>query len=274
MKIDITQVLKAWPYNPQHKIRIVKAQDDRKVIQLRLPLGIEQYELDGRPDGARPYGSGSALEEFEHRAREYADTHLCGDGFTISHEEYLELRGEAAQYYSRYLLLFQSGEFAKALRDALHNMRICSFVEKHVSSDRDQAVFSQYKPYIIWIYTISRLMLLLQAQDLRHAQLLLQEAIAEINNLASIDTPAFQHEKERSLRHLESALQQIDFRDEGSSSAQKDPEAEVANQTSSPYHYMEAGSIQRLQEELKKAIYEEDYEKAALIRDRLRERKP
>jgi hypothetical protein len=272
MKTDITQVLKTWPYNPQHKIRIVTAQDDRKVIQLRLPLGIEQYELDGRPDGARPYGSGSVLEEFENRAEEYSDTRISsGEGFGISHEEYLELRSEAAQYYSRYLLLFQSGEFAKALRDALHSMRICSFVEKYVRADQDREVFLQYKPYIIWIYTISRLMLLLQAQDLRHAQLVLQEAIAEINNLAGIDAPAFLYEKERSLRHLESALRQIDFQNEESPPAQNAPEA--VHLTSAPPR-KETRSIQRLQEELRKAIHEENYEKAALIRDKLNEHKP
>jgi hypothetical protein len=271
MKTDITQVLKRWPYNPQHKIRIVTAQDDRKVMQLRLPLGIEQYELDGRPDGAQPYGSGSVLEEFENRVKEYSGTRISGEGFTISHDEYLELRSEAAQYYSRYLLLFQSSEFAKALRDALHNMRICSFVEKYVTSDQDREVFLQYKPYIIWIYTISRLMLLLQAQDLSQAQLLLQEAIAEINNLSGVDAPAFRYEKERSLRHLESALRQITFQNKEASSAQNNPKP--VNRTFPPQQN-EVHSTQRLEEELKRAIYEENYEKAARIRDRLKERKP
>jgi len=36
--------------------------DGREVMQVRLPLGIEQYELDGRPDGKRPHHTASLLD--------------------------------------------------------------------------------------------------------------------------------------------------------------------------------------------------------------------
>ena len=54
MKHDLSQLLHDWPYDPEHTMRIVTAGDGRSVLQVRLPLGIEQYELEGRPDGHEP----------------------------------------------------------------------------------------------------------------------------------------------------------------------------------------------------------------------------
>ena len=51
---DLRQILKAWPYDPEHDARIVRGDDGRELLQVRTPLGIEQYEMDGRPDGLRP----------------------------------------------------------------------------------------------------------------------------------------------------------------------------------------------------------------------------
>jgi hypothetical protein len=243
MKTDITQVLNAWPYNPQKKIRIITARSGKKVIQFRLLLGIEQYELDGRPDGERPYGADSVLDEFEERLNEYSGKHASEAGFHFTHQEYIELRKEAALYYSRYLLLFQAGEFIKALRDSSHNMRICSFVERYAALKQDRISFLEYKPYIFWIYTVSRLMLSLQEQDIRRVENILKEAIAEMNNFSGINTPAFHFEKKRSLRYLESSLQQIS--------------------------YEEPVPLAYLQKELEQAVQEENYEKAAVLRDKL-----
>ncbi|MDR1932903.1 MAG: hypothetical protein LBQ57_08810 [Spirochaetales bacterium] len=245
MKSDITSVLRAWPYNPQKAIRIITAPDDRKVIQLRLPQGIEQYNLDGRPDGSRPYGCGSVLEEFENRLKEYTDKHSSDAGFHFTYKEYAELRNEVVLYYFRYLLLFRAGAFEKALRDSDHAMRICSFVENYVAPNHRRTAFLEYKPYILWVYTVSRLIPTLQSQDVDGAEIILKEAIAEMSNLSAINTPSFQIEKKRSLRHLESSLQQIGYR------------------TSVPLRY--------LQKELEHAAREENHEKAASVRNRLHE---
>jgi hypothetical protein len=238
MESDITQVLNAWPYNPQNQIRIVTARNGKKVIQLRLPLGIEQYDLDDRPDGERPYGAGSVLEEFKKRLREYAGSHTADAGFHFTHEEYINLRKEAALYYSRYLLLFQAGEFTRALRDSAHTMRICSFVEKHAALSQDRTAFLEYKPYIFWIYTVSRLMLLLREQDIRRARIILQEAIVEMHNFPAIKALALHSDGKQFPRRID---------------------------------YQEPAPLACLEKELEQAVREENYEKAASLRDRLRE---
>jgi protein-arginine kinase activator protein McsA len=60
-----------------------------------------------------------------------------------------------------------------------------------------------------------------------------------------IDTPAFQFERVRSLNYLKATLKQI--------------------------HEKKDNPLDTLKSELKEAVDEEDYEKAASIRDRIRE---
>src|SRR6516165_375595 len=59
---DLRKLLLDWPHDPENDARIVRVEGGREVLQVRTPLGIEQLELDGRPDGARPHGMESALE--------------------------------------------------------------------------------------------------------------------------------------------------------------------------------------------------------------------
>ena len=62
---DLRKILKSWPYDPEQDARIIRGDDGRDLLQVRTPLGIEQYEMDGRPDGARPHGMESALEYYQ-----------------------------------------------------------------------------------------------------------------------------------------------------------------------------------------------------------------
>ncbi len=64
---DIRELLDGWPFDPENDARIVRGKDGRKVLQVRTPLGLEQLEMLGRPDGARPHGLESALEFHQQR---------------------------------------------------------------------------------------------------------------------------------------------------------------------------------------------------------------
>ena len=52
--MDLRKTLQAWPYDPEQDARVLPGEDGRQIVQVRTPLGIEQYEVGGRPDGARP----------------------------------------------------------------------------------------------------------------------------------------------------------------------------------------------------------------------------
>ena len=113
MSADITDILREWEFDSDNQIRIIQAEDGRQVLQVRQPMGIEQYELDGRPDGKKPFGRESALEEFQARLESYRASHGSEEGFTLTHDDFAALQGEGVLFYFRYLVLFQIGDFVR-----------------------------------------------------------------------------------------------------------------------------------------------------------------
>jgi len=241
---DITDILRSWEFDADNQVRIIQAVDGREVLQIRQPLGIEQYELDGRPDGKTPAGQECYLEVLQSRLESHVAEHGSDTDFRVSHADFLQLQNEGILYYYRYLVLFQIGDFDRTARDTEHNLGICDIVEKYAEVEDDKKEILQYRPYILRMYAISKAMISLHQQLKTAAREILESAIAEIEGMPDIDTPAFQFERIRSLKYLRSTLKQ------------------VLEQKVSP--------LESLKQELDTAVQDENYEKAAEIRDRIR----
>lgn len=237
MSKDLSEILSDWNYDPENAVRLITADDGRQLLQVRLPLGIEQYELDGRPDGVRPFGKTTLLEEFQERAR------LSSGDFSLAHEDFVNLSNEGILFYYRYLRLFQIGDYRRTARDTDHNMELCELVEKHGAEVEDRNSLLQYKPYIMRMNAISKAMMFLHQHLKTAAREILEAAIDNIRGLPEVDTPSFQFERVRSIDYLESALKQV--------------------------HEKRISPVDTLKEELDKAVEEEDYERAAELRDRI-----
>jgi hypothetical protein len=244
MSADISNILREWEFDSDNQIRIVQADDGRQVLQVRQPLGLEQYELDGRPDGKRPFNRDTALEEYQARLENYTSSHGGDEGFMISHDDFATLQSEGVLFYFRYLVLFQIGDFARTARDTEHNLKLFGLVERFGDSDDDRKELLQYKPYVIRMNAIARAMISLHKEMKAVAEDIITNAIASIEDMHDIDTPAFQFERVRSLNYLNATLKQIH------------------DKTSSP--------VDALKGELQTAIDNEDYERAAALRDRIR----
>jgi hypothetical protein len=244
MAADITDILREWEFDSDNQIRIIQADDGRQVLQVRQPMGIEQYELDGRPDGKKPFGRDTALEEFQARLENYRGSHGSEEGFALSHEDFAALQAEGVLFYFRYLVLFQIGDFVRTARDTDHNLSLFRMVEQFGESDDDRKELLQYKPYVLRMNAIARAMISLHKEMKSAAEDILNSAISAIEDMGEIDTPAFQFERVRSLNYLKATLKQIHDK--------KDSPAEM------------------LKTELQQAIEAEDYELAASLRDRIR----
>ena len=79
---DIGHILNEWDYSEDRAVRKIVGDDGKPKLQVRLPLGIEQYEMDGRPDGVRPNGYGSFLEYYESRLRAHRIDQATDEGFS------------------------------------------------------------------------------------------------------------------------------------------------------------------------------------------------
>jgi len=241
---DLTQLLSDWPYDPDNTTRIITAEDGRSVLQVRLPLGLEQYELEGRPDGSQPMGKPTVVDIVEDQLAAYVQEHGADDGFLIDHEEAVLLQNEGVLFYYRYLLLFQMNDFSRVSRDTEHNLRLARLLEKYCENDSDRNAVLQFKPYIVRMNAMARAMMAVQNDMKETAAEVIDGAVEEIEQMADIDSPAFHFEKVRSVNYLRSALKQI--------------------------HDKQPDPVKRLEEELERAVEDENYERAAELRDQIR----
>src|ERR1041384_431212 len=127
---DLRDALKSWPYDPDNDARLTRGADGREILQVRTPLGIEQYEIDGRPDGERPHGLESLLEfHLQKLARVKADKREAD--FKLSPEECGDLFSEGTLYYFRYVRLFQLKDWVRTLRDTGRNLEVFDLVHRY-----------------------------------------------------------------------------------------------------------------------------------------------
>ena len=245
--IDLRQLLKSWPYDPENDARIFQAGDGREILQVRTPLGIEQFELEGRPDGTRPHGMESALE-FQLRRLEAAKLAQREAHFELSEGECAELFNEGMLYYFRYARLFQLKDWSRTVRDTGRNLRAFDFVHRYARREEDQHFLERWRPYILRVNASAAAMLELEKPAFKKALRIVQAAIDSIKSLQDLEDETFRFERERSLAALQELAEQIQ---------QKQPRSEQ----------------DLLEEQLRRAIEAQEFEEAAKLRDKLRELK-
>jgi hypothetical protein len=245
MNPDIGPILREWPFDPEKNVRRFTGEDGKARLQVRLPLGLEQYELDGRPDGARPDGEESYLEAYQKRLAQYAREHAGDGGFLLTREDCARLQQEALLYYSRYLLCFQIGDFAQVQRDTERNMRLFRFVHRYAEHEEDRVALDQYWPYIIRMNAMAQALDLIQKGGFEEALLVARRAVARIRELEEVPNETFSFEKARSLAVLDQLVEEL---------KDKAPPEER----------------EIVRDRLQRAVAEENYERAAQLRDLLR----
>jgi len=243
--MDLRKLLKSWPYDPENDARLVRGDDEREVLQVRTPVGIEQYEMDGRPDGARPHGLESALE-FHLRRLEEAKIAGKEKDFQLSPLECGELFSEGTLYYFRYVRLFQLKDWARTIRDTERNMRAFDFVHHYAEREEDQEYLEKWRPYIIRVHATAAAMQALDQQAYDRGLRIANEAAEKIAALDDLEDETFKFERERSLTAVR----------------------ELANQIRRNRPLSE---LEQLEHQMKRAVERQEFERAAQLRDKIKE---
>jgi hypothetical protein len=238
---DLTELLQSWPYdgeNPSNNFRLIQARDGRALIQVREPVGIQQLEYMGRPDGARPQGMDTWLDYYEQQAE-------SDPLFSLSHEDCLRMIQEGILYYQRYLILYQMEDWEGVARDTGRNIRYFDFVKEHADNAEDSHTIEQYRPYILRMNSIANCQLMLKQGHVREAADLLKSALRTIRELEPVESLVFRMELEKSVKHLQELIGEI----EGLR-----PES----------------LLEKLNRQKDEAILREDFELAARLRDKIK----
>jgi hypothetical protein len=238
--LDLNNLLEGWSHEPgQVKARKIVGRDGREKLQLRIDLGLIQMELNGRPDGQRPHGSESLLEY--HQAKASAAKSV-DEAYYLTEQDIVFLQSEAIQYYHRYLSLFQLRDFSNVIRDTDRNLEMIDFICEHCSDEESKWGVEQYRPYIIMMNTRAKASQALQVAKTGEAFRLIELGKERIEGFyRSVDQPDW-IESSNELAFLKEWLKEI--------------------RETIPLSPLEA-----MERDLKRAIADEAYERAAELRD-------
>lgn len=247
MNYDISHLLEAWDYQAgQIVVRKFKGKDGREKIQLRVDLGLLQMNSAGRPDGKQPFGHESLLEHFEARLEKFrAERDDSDEGFRLSPEDCAKLQQEAIQYHHRYICLYQLKEFDAVLRDTQRNLRVFDFVERYAEHPELAWALQQLRPQLLMMQIRALGSKKLEESDFEGAISAVEEGLEEIRTFYREHGRNDMIEQSGEIHSLEGWMQEL--------------------RTTKPLSERE-----KLEHALADAVRREDYEKAAAMRDALR----
>jgi hypothetical protein len=246
MSFDISALLDQWDYLPgQVVVRKFRGKDGQEKIQLRVDLGLLQMNAQGRPDGKRPYGRESLLEYYQDCLGKFKREHAGDDcDFRLTAEDCSRLQQEFIQYHHRYICLFQLEEFDAVIEDTERNLNVFNFVEKYAGMD-DGWALQQFRPQCLMMRIRARGAVALKEDRYDQVIRLVESGLEEIRQFYRDHERQDLMEQSVEIQSLEVWLEEI--------------------QSKRPMTARE-----KLESALNEAVKNEDYEKAALVRDKLR----
>jgi hypothetical protein len=238
---DIDAILRDWPYQAGViSARIVRAAGRRKVLQMRIELGLLQMEFNGRPDGERPGGKDTYLDFISGQLGDGEDAPQL-----LTDEQCFEIDREFVQYYHRRICCLALREFDHAVADADHTLALMDFVAAHSPNEDWTASHERYRPFVYFHRTQALALAVLEKAGP-------EAAIEEINNGLDDMRKIFVAAEAEEQFEADELVNQL---------------GELKESLRKEY---QVG--QTLAEQLAEAVAAEEYERAARLRDEMARR--
>ncbi len=243
--MDISAALRGWDFSPgQVNVRLIRGNDGKPKLQLRLDLGLLQMELNGRPDGKRPHRSRTELDFQVRKLHRHVTRRGSDAGFSLASSDCQALREESAMFYHRYLSLFVLEQYEPVIRDTQHNLDVLDICAKYGRNDYDRMCLEQYRPYIIMMQTRAKACEALRQGFVKTSMAYLRGGLKRIARLVP------REDRRKALRSSSEAEILVDMLRQIRVQLPADPKIV-------------------LRKKLRAAISEERYEEAAALRDQL-----
>ena len=242
MSQDIDDALSGWEFKPgQMQARLVQAAG-REVIQMRVDLGILQMETGPRPDGTSPHGFPTYFAYLQDQARA---ARRSDKEFTLSEEQCVDADREFVEFYQRRICWLALGNFSRAMADADHTLAFMDFVRAHSPNEEYTQAHEQYRGFVLFQRTQAAAAVEVEKKNPEAA---VDEIRAGLEKLRAFFA-SFQAEEQMEEDGMVQHLRKIEKSLRGE-------------------YKIEA----TLQEQLDLAVANEEYERAAQLRDALRKR--
>lgn len=251
MNFDISHLLDHWDYQPgQVVVRKFVGKDGQEKIQLRVDLGLLQMNAQGRPDGKRPFGHPTLFDFYLAKLQQHRQSNEGNDeSFTLKPEDCARLQMEAFQYHHRYICLLQLEDHAGVLRDTSRNLKVFDFVEEFAEDEELAWTLQQFRPQVLMIHTRAVATQYLQTEEFAAA---IKEIEAGIDRLREFYDSHSRHDllaHSPEISGLQHWLEEVN-------------------------HKRPLSKREQLERDLSEAVKQEDYERAAKVRDALKKLKP
>ncbi len=247
MSFDISHILESWDYKPgEVMVRRFKGKDGVDRIQLRVDLGLLQMNATGRPDGKRPSGYKSLLDCFQAKLKRHLAEHEDSEaGFRLTEEDCARMQLEVLQYHHRYLCLLQLQDFEGASRDARHNLALFELAERFAESEELAWSLKQFQPHVLMVLARARASQALADGNYDLAISRVEEGLSRLRHFYQSHAKPDMEEHSGEIRSLEVWLEKI--------------------RSDRPLT-----SRELLEKAIAEAVQREDYERAAEMRDALK----
>ena len=162
---------------------------------------------------------------------------------------WVALQFEALQYYQRHNCLWQLEDYTGVIRDTERNLAVIEFVQRHAETEDLAWALMQFKPQLIHMQVRARATESLRTEDYEAAIEIVTEGLDRIKDFFRENTRQDMPDHGIEINGLKSWLDELNTR-----------------RPLSPR--------EKLEQEINDAVNNEDYEKAAQMRDALRNLKP
>jgi UvrB/uvrC motif len=154
----IDHLLKDWAYEPDGCVRMIKGADGRDLLQVRIDLGVLQLETSGRPDGHRPEGFATILDML-------IDRELHSPDLELDDELCEEIDREFVQFYHRRIAWLRLQRFDLAVRDASHTLALMDFCREHSPDEEWTFQHEQHRSFVVFHKTQASSLIAIEQQQ-------------------------------------------------------------------------------------------------------------
>ena len=234
---NIDNLLREWPYDPQSiSVRLTEGEDGRDLIQMRIDMGVLQLEVSGRPDGMQPEGVETYYDHL------VGQSIRDGDGFTLNDDQCAEVDREFVQFYHRRICWLKLQNFQRAVADADHTLELMDFCREYSPDEHWTISHEQYRPFVIFHRTQASALAELEQDGPQAAMRQIEHGLERLRDVF------VEHDAEEHFESDELVMRLAELRD-------------------SLTDQLDAGT--KLRRKLARAVADEEYELAALLRDKL-----
>jgi hypothetical protein len=252
MAVDMTAVFDEWRHdaNDESKnVRCIRGRDGRLKIQVRVRCGIFQWEFEGRPDGASPHNAPTLLDYYRAQLQAAGRRRGAQAQLRLNKAQVEEISEELMDYYQRRVLFFRLGEYERARDDAQHNLDLMDLIRDHAEDPDAVAQHEKWRALVLMDRTRAEALALCQNGACADAIQRIDQGIEEIADL-------FRKYGREDLIPQSQELATI-----------RELKLQLREAYNIPLSRQEI--VEGLREEQAKAIADEDYERAARLRDEI-----